>query len=74
MDELINQLRATESHSKRDLLDSAANAIEYLLTEIQDLVQHDDICEVCKNKGIASCECDCQACANRCACWDCEKN
>lgn len=33
---LIEQLRSTESRSKRELLDAAADAIDGLLTELEE--------------------------------------
>lgn len=77
---LIEQLRSTESRSKRKMLDDAAAAIETLLMErdaaIAD-IKHRDGCEVCKHvkSNDPFCmvyDCDCEFCTSElCVCRHC---
>ena len=46
---LIEQLRTTESRSKREMLDAAADTIEAAVADIEDLLWLNGNCEYCKH-------------------------
>lgn len=64
---LITRLRSTESRSKRELLDSAADTIEALIAELRSIGD----CTTCKHMGEENCEYECVKCKEKCVCYRC---
>ena len=72
---LIEQLRSTESRSKREMLDDAAAAIETLMAE-RDIMKRYLDCEQCIHGQTPHPDCrdgcDCEYCTSKtCVCCQC---
>ena len=72
--ELIAALRNTESRSKRELMDMAADTIEALLADLVGM-ERCELCDLCGHSGEAT-KCEgtdylCDDCPHDCICKGC---